>query len=109
LFPAIVYLGASGELKGTFSTKVNRFLGDISYPLYIIHYPFIYLFMAWVAKYKVTLTGSLPMAFAVLVFVIVLAYGFVKLYDVPVRRWLAEHFMKKGVKTRSKLQATSSK
>lgn len=106
-FPAIVYMGASGELKGSFSTKVNRFLGDISYPLYIIHYPFIYLFCAWVGNNHVSLIDSLPVAFLLLLTMIVLAYGFVRLYDVPVRRWLAKRFMKTEVRNRH--QAASYK
>ncbi len=93
-FPMIVYMGASGKVESKLGTKISRFLGDISYPLYIIHYPFIYLFMAWVAKYQLTLTSSIPLAISVLVFVILLAYGIFKLYDVPVRNWLTNRFMK---------------
>jgi peptidoglycan/LPS O-acetylase OafA/YrhL len=93
IFPLIVYLGASGEVKGNFSTKLSRFLGDISYPLYITHYPFIYMFMAWVAHHQVGLSQAIPMALLVLVFSIALAYACVKLYDVPVRKWLTKRFM----------------
>jgi peptidoglycan/LPS O-acetylase OafA/YrhL len=100
VFPLIVYLGASGEVKGGFS-KVNKFLGDISYPIYIIHYPLIYMFMAWVANNKVSLTGEsgvspavlFMVATAVLLASIAIAYACVKLYDEPVRRWLTKRFM----------------
>ncbi|MDP4272137.1 MAG: acyltransferase [Bacteroidota bacterium] len=98
IFPLIVYMGASGEVKGKRASRVNRFLGDISYPLYIIHYPFIYLFMAWVDKHKANMQESLPVAFMVLVLVIALAYACVKLYDVPVRKWLIQRIMNKPVK-----------
>lgn len=101
VFPFIVYLGASGEIKGTFTSRLSNFLGDISYPLYIIHYPFIYLFMAWVARNKAFLdAGSsgaklqlMLMAAAVLATVILLAWVCVKFYDIPVRRWLTNKFM----------------
>jgi peptidoglycan/LPS O-acetylase OafA/YrhL len=97
VFPLIVYLGASGRVKGSFSI-INRFLGDISYPIYIIHYPFIYLFMAWVANNKISLTGPSPLsiqmiiaiAFGILLIMIVLAYACVKYYDEPVRKWLTK-------------------
>jgi peptidoglycan/LPS O-acetylase OafA/YrhL len=97
LFPLIVYVGASGHIKGRFS-KINKFLADISYPIYIIHYPFIYMFMAWVANNKMALTGPslykvIAVAFALLVFNILLAYGIVRLYDEPVRRWLTSKLM----------------
>ena len=36
IFPLIVYLGASGEIKGKLTKRISQFLGDISYPIYII-------------------------------------------------------------------------
>lgn len=42
VFPAIVWLAASGTTTDKTSTSVCRFLGDISYPLYIVHYPLMY-------------------------------------------------------------------
>lgn len=98
VFPLIVYIGASGKVKGKRSSEINRFLGDISYPLYIIHYPFVYMFMAWVDKSKVTLVESLPAGFLVLLLVVGLSYGCVKLYDIPVRRWLINRLMAQPMK-----------
>ncbi|MEN6444807.1 MAG: hypothetical protein ABFC98_02035, partial [Candidatus Cloacimonas sp.] len=37
-----------------------KFLGDISYPLYMVHYPFIYLYYAWVKHNNLTFGESLP-------------------------------------------------
>jgi peptidoglycan/LPS O-acetylase OafA/YrhL len=101
VFPLIVYLGASGSLQNKFSLAVNKFLGDISYPLYIIHYPFIYLYMAWVSKHKEYIAGPSPRielviaASVVFAVVITVAYLCVKFYDVPVRNWLTNRFMNK--------------
>jgi len=97
VFPVIVYVGASGTVQGGLS-KVNRFLGDISYPVYIIHYPFIYTYMAWVANNNISLTGSTPgrliaVSSGVLIASIILAYGCVKLYDEPVRKWLTKKLL----------------
>ncbi len=103
VFPAIVYLGASGDLHNSFTIKLNRFLGDISYPLYIIHYPFIYLYMAWVAKHKqyVEPAPTIELVYAsalVTLVVILLAYACVKWYDIPVRNWLTKKFLKRHAK-----------
>ena len=46
-FPVIVWLAASGNTTDMFSTGACKFIGDISYPLYIVHYPVMYLFYAW--------------------------------------------------------------
>lgn len=48
-------------------------LGDISYPLYMVHYPFIYLYYAWVKNGNLTFAESLPGAVSVVVGSIVLA------------------------------------
>lgn len=93
VFPFIVYLGASGETKGRFSSKASKFLGDLSYPLYITHYPFIYMFTAWVANHHISLAQSLPVAFLTFIASITVAYACVKLYDIPVRKWLTKRFM----------------
>lgn len=93
LFPLIVYLGASGKVVGKLPSKICEFLGNISFPIYIIHYPFIYLFTAWVSNKNISLTQSLPVALLVLLASIALAYACLKLYDIPVRKWLTKRFM----------------
>ncbi|MBS1510847.1 MAG: acyltransferase [Bacteroidetes bacterium] len=103
IFPLIVYMGASGAINGKFSSTLSKFLGDISYPLYIIHYPFIYTYMAWVAHHKQYTDGTTANGFTMLVlgaavvFVISLlvAYACAKWYDEPVRKWLTKRFMGK--------------
>ena len=47
VFPFLVRLGASGSLTDGVSTRVCKFMGDISFPLYAVHYPIMYLFYAW--------------------------------------------------------------
>lgn len=94
IFPIIVYLGASGKSTDKYTTRLCRFLGDISYPLYTVHYPFIYLYYAWVKNNKLTFEQSLPGAAAVVIGSIILAYICLKLYDIPVRNYLAKRFAK---------------
>ena len=95
IFPFIVWLGACGSC-GTRTAKTNRLLGDISYPLYIVHYPIMYLFYAWlIEKRYYTLHECWGMALLVIAASITLAFLCLKLYDEPVRRWLTRKFIKK--------------
>lgn len=94
VFPAIVWLAASGSTTDVASTKVCKFLGDISYPLYIVHYPVMYLFYAWLIENKLyTLGETWQVVIMVFAINITLAYACLKLYDEPVRRWLTKKFM----------------
>ena len=87
-FPLIVFLAASGNITGKFSSRVCKFFGDISYPIYITHYPIIYIYTGWVADNKIPFSEAFPISILVLVSCIVLAYASLKLYDEPVRLWL---------------------
>lgn len=95
LFPLLVFLGASGKTTDKITTQVCKFLGDISYPLYMVHYPFIYLYYAWVKNGNLTFGQSLPGAVALVVGSVILAYLCLKLYDEPVRRFLTKHLLPK--------------
>ena len=89
-FPFIVWMGACGSIQSQHISKASKLLGDISYPLYIIHYPIMYIFYAWlIDKGYYSLYASWPMALLVVTSSIVLAILCLKLYDEPVRRWLA--------------------
>lgn len=94
LFPLIVYGGAAGKITDRYTKRICKFLGDISYPLYMVHYPFIYLYYAWVKNEELTFRESLPGALAVVVGSILLAYICLKGYDEPVRRYLSKRFLK---------------
>jgi peptidoglycan/LPS O-acetylase OafA/YrhL len=97
IFPLIVAIGAGGEIKNPFSLKICKGLGDISYPLYITHYPLIYWYTAWVVDNKVSLEDGYAMGIGVLVVSIILAYLCLKLYDEPIRNWLQNKFQKRSV------------
>lgn len=93
IFPMLVYLGASGKTTDKHSTRICKFLGDISYPLYMVHYPLIYLYFGWVKKENLTFAEAWPEALALVIGSIVLAYISLKLYDEPVRRYLTKRFL----------------
>ncbi|MBQ7041223.1 MAG: acyltransferase [Muribaculaceae bacterium] len=95
IFPFIVWLGACGSCEGH-TSKINKWLGDISYPLYIVHYPIMYLFYAWLIENEYyTLQDCIGMALLVVVSSITLAFLCLKLYDEPVRKWLAKKLLNK--------------
>ena len=95
VFPLLVCMGASGKATDKQSTAICKFLGDISYPLYAIHYPIMYVFYSWlIEKQLYTLEETWPMAAVVYFGSIALAYLCLKLYDEPVRRWLGSKFVK---------------
>jgi len=95
IFPILVYLGASGKTTDKGTSRICKFLGDISYPLYIVHYPFMYLFYAWVWGEKLTFSQTWPVALGLFFGNILLAYLCLKLYDEPVRKWLSKRFLVK--------------
>lgn len=93
-FPLLVYLGASGKCTDKRTIRICNFLGEISYPLYMAHYPFIYLYYAWVKNEKLTFMQSFPGAAGVVIGSIILAYICLKFYDIPVRKYLVKRFLK---------------
>lgn len=87
IFPLIVAAGAGGQMSSGWA-KVSKALGDLSYPLYITHYPLIYIYTAWVATRKPTSQQALPIALGLLLAAVLIAYASLKLYDEPLRAWL---------------------
>ena len=99
IFPILVWVGASGNTTDKRSTQICKFLGDISFPLYIVHYPFMYLFYAWLIKNQLfTFAETWQVALGVYFWNILLAYIVLKVYDEPVRKWLAARFLSKKSK-----------
>lgn len=92
-FPFLVYWGASSNITHPNTAKISKFLGDISYPLYMVHYPFIYLYYAWVKTENLSFSDSIYGALAVVFGSILLAYICLKLYDLPIRKFLAKKFL----------------
>ena len=92
VFPLIVWIAAlSDSAQSKFTLRISKFLGDLSYPLYIVHYPVMYLFYAWLIKNQYfTLGETWQMVILVLTVCIVLAYACLKLYDEPIRKKLSK-------------------
>lgn len=95
VFPLIVSMGAGSAITGARWIKACKFLGEISYPLYITHYPLIYVQMDWVARHPDSSTGAhIWVAVSLFLFAIAIAYSALRLYDLPVRDWLKRHWLK---------------
>ncbi len=89
LFPLVVYLGAGAKSGSKPASRFSKFLGDISYPVYITHYTLIYIYTGWVSNHHgVKFRQALPFGLLTFISAIILAYACLKLYDEPVRRWL---------------------
>lgn len=95
-FPLIVIIGSSSEIHSKYKTSFTcHFLGIISYPLYITHYPFIYLYFNYVhGKNQPSTAGLWGWGIIIVIGCVALAYLYFKLYDEPVRRYLTNTFLR---------------
>ncbi|WP_205511537.1 acyltransferase family protein [Longitalea arenae] len=87
-FPLMVMLGAGAITQKT-THAICRVSGKISYPLYMVHYPFIWIFFSYIEKYKPaigTVTWIIIIGTGLLLLV---AYLVMKYIDDPVRKWLS--------------------
>lgn len=104
VFPLLVYLGSCGQIQSIRGKQFATFLGNLSYPLYITHYPIMYIFMAWVVRNELhidpTSTDKLPhliiASLATLMISILIGHFSFKCYDQLVRKWLTHKWMKKS-------------
>jgi peptidoglycan/LPS O-acetylase OafA/YrhL len=93
LFPLIVAIGAGEKsVQGT-SVRIARFFGDLSFPLYITHYPLIYLYTVWVIDNQVAPGPGAFWGCALVITAVAIAYVSLKWYDEPVRRWLSARYL----------------
>jgi peptidoglycan/LPS O-acetylase OafA/YrhL len=93
IFPAIVLLAASCASVSTGTHRVATFLGDLSYPLYTVHYPLMYLFYAGLIANEHYTFAAVPwQSLCVMGGSILVAIVLMKCYDTPVRKWLAKKF-----------------
>lgn len=95
LFPLILAIGAGSEIKHKGLQKLCIFLGEISYPLYITHFAFVY--MLWNFKdHHPNAPTSTVVCLCIGLFIVAIwtAYSALKLYDIPIREWLKKRWFK---------------
>ncbi|NCD69673.1 acyltransferase family protein [Mucilaginibacter agri] len=97
VFPLIVAIGAGGHITGKFAQKACKFLGDISYPIYITHYALIYTYTAWVIDDKIPFAKGMWYGAVLVIASVAIAWACLKWYDEPVREWLKKRFLMKKV------------
>jgi peptidoglycan/LPS O-acetylase OafA/YrhL len=89
LFPVVLMAGAGSVQPEGWAGGVTRLVGELSYPVYIVHYPFIYLFAHW----NWTSHPSRPaLSIAVVAMycgVTLFALALSRWYDRPLRAWLS--------------------
>lgn len=96
LFPLILAIGAGSRLTGKRSIAFCKFLGDISYPLYITHYPLAYMQTSWKLNHlDAPVSTHIMVGIGTLAIAVFIAWASFKLYDEPVREWLKNHWLKK--------------
>ncbi len=88
-FPIILLMGAGSNAKKGETSKICDFLGKISYPLYVVHLPIVFVQMSWAARNADASTGAHIMSgvFTIII-AIATAYAAMKLYDEPIRKYL---------------------
>ena len=92
-FPLIIAAGAGGTVTGRTATLCH-FFGRISYPIYILHYPFIYIYNHWYYDKHPSPQLAVLIASSLFLFFIFLAWVAVRFYDEPMRARLSALFRK---------------
>lgn len=93
VFPVILLMGAGIERMSGWLGRLCRFTGLLSYPLYIIHYPLIYMFGHWVWNTHPSAVTMQMVAAGLFVTEIAIATVLLYAYDLPVRAWLKRKFV----------------
>ncbi|MGE9314888.1 acyltransferase family protein [Niabella sp. CJ426] len=86
-FPLIVALGAGISLKGR-AKKICEFSGAISYPLYMVHYPILWLLLSYLEKHPLSMDQMWVVIPIGTVLLIVFAYIIMIGLDIPIRKYL---------------------
>lgn len=89
LCPLTVWLGSRRIVLSQRTRNACDFLGRLSYPLYLAHYPLLYMFFMWMDTHHDASFGKLAfMSSATFFMCLGAAYAALKLWDEPVRKWL---------------------
>lgn len=87
-FPLLVSLGAGSAVSG-FWEKFCRLAGNLSYPLYMTHYCALWIFGSWLTAENPKTPEITVVIIGGTIVLVLFAYLMMKVYDVPVRKWLS--------------------
>ncbi|WP_413674590.1 acyltransferase family protein [Massilia cellulosiltytica] len=92
VFPLVLAAGAGVTRTDGAIGALCRFMGELSYPVYVVHYAFVYLFAHWnwnthpaPARVALVAAGSQ-------IGIVLLAYALLRWFDRPVRAWLTRKY-----------------
>ena len=94
-FPLLVALGAGARIYPRFKS-ICKFSGDISYPLYMVHYPFIWIFFSYLEAKKPTMAQMEMIIPTGVILLVITAYVIMKYVDIPVRAYLKNKMNKQA-------------
>lgn len=92
-FPLLIALGA-GTTTSPALKKLCGFSADISYPLYMTHYPVMWMFLHYFSTYKPDMPTVTIIIILGLVLLVIFAFLVMRFYDIPLRRYLNQKFRK---------------
>ena len=94
IFPIVIVMGAGSDTTDARTTAWCKWLGAISYPLYISHQPLIFIHMNWIADHAdAPLSTRIFVGVSIFILAVGIAWACLKLYDEPVREWLKQRFL----------------
>ena len=93
VFPALIYLGALTSISGWLS-RAAVFLGDTSYPIYLLHIPFFTFFRGrTMHQVAVHHAQARPLiALCSISFLLMLSWAVARWLDLPLRRMLTSTY-----------------
>lgn len=87
-FPFVIALGAGAVLTEGLR-KLCVFFGNISYPLYMTHYAALWMFGNYYSSHKPAAPQLPGIVAGSIVLLVLVAYAAMRLYDIPVRKYLS--------------------
>ncbi|OZI09741.1 acyltransferase [Siphonobacter sp. BAB-5385] len=85
-FPFLIALGAGTPVEPTLQ-RICTFSGDISYPLYMTHYPFLWIVLSYIEAKKPPVSELVGIMIVGVVLLILFAYIVLKFLDEPIRTY----------------------
>ncbi|AWW32259.1 acyltransferase [Echinicola strongylocentroti] len=95
--PFLVALGAGAQLAPG-DKKLCVLSGQISYPLYMVHYPFIWLFYSYWESSSPSFQEQIFIMCVGTVLLVGFAYAVMKYLDIPIRKYLKANLKKRQIK-----------
>lgn len=93
LFPMLILAGAH-SVAGRGAVTLCKVSGRLSFPLYITHYPVLYVYMNWIATGPGT-PAVVAVASALVVYVLLFAWAALEWWDKPIRARLTRAFVRR--------------